>query len=88
MVEYLDNTDKKIEKGFYKIFDSDNLLYFTGKYDGSGFAIFEKENMIGEPRFFDSHLVNRLIKVDKKDVKTKLKNLKDITNWLEEKLKN
>jgi uncharacterized alpha/beta hydrolase family protein len=88
MIEYLDEDGKKLEKEFYSYPDSDNLVYFTGKYDEkTGLPIFEIETEMGNERGLPFFVVKRLYKIPKEDVREKLLELKQKTNWLEEKLK-
>ncbi|MEK6833483.1 MAG: hypothetical protein AABY32_05540 [Nanoarchaeota archaeon] len=86
MKDYFDNELKEIKKGFYKLPDSDDLFYFTGKYE-AGFAIFEKESEAGKSRLIPHTKVHNLSQVNREFVERELGNLKNKTNWLEEKLK-
>jgi hypothetical protein len=93
MANYIDNNGKKIEKGFYRENHSGNLVYFTGKYDKeTKFPVFEKENEIGNQKFFPLHVVRGLCKLNNKEIEEKLNNLKlndkkEEASWLEKKLK-
>lgn len=86
MKEYLDKEDKKIEEDFYKLPNSDNLFYFTGRYE-EGLAVFEKENEVGKTKLFPVAVVKTLCRAGSEEVKKELENLKDKVSWLEEKLK-
>jgi hypothetical protein len=87
MEKYLDSEDEKLKKGFYKYEHSNNLFYFTGKYDRrTKDPIFENEHQIGEKRRFLPITVKRLYKIQKEEVRKILQGLKDKTNWLEKKL--
>ena len=89
MIEYLDGNGKKLEKGFYKPVNLQDLVYFTGRYGEEGLPIFdtrnEGENLSSQ---LDTHLVRRLVRFSKETIHDKIKELKKQTNWLEEKLKN
>jgi len=86
MKDYFDNSFKEIKKGFYKLPNSDDLLYFTGKYEAN-LAVFEKENEIGKPRLIHHTKVHHFYRVNKEEAEKELESLKNKTNWLEEKLK-
>jgi hypothetical protein len=93
MANYIDDKGKKIEKGFYKEKTFGVFVYFTGKYNkGTGYPIFEKENEIGIDKLFPLHAVRELYKLNDKEIKAKLDNLKlnnkkDEASWLEKKLR-
>lgn len=90
--DYTDHDNKKLERGFYEILSMGHgLVYFTGEYSENGLPVFEKENAIGDKnnfkKEFDPFVTKRLLRLDKKDIKKILEELKQKTNWLEEKLK-
>ena len=87
MEEYLDDKGEKIEKGFYKSEEYNAWLYFTGKYDIEGFAIFEIEGTSRRRYSIYPNLVKQFSKINKEELKDITKEAGDITSWIEKKLK-
>jgi hypothetical protein len=88
MFDYIDNEGKTIKKGFYEYNDFNKLIYFTGKYDEAGFPIFEKEEIMGETEALPSFLVDKLSRINKREIKRRVKDLKEKINWLEKGLED
>jgi len=90
MVEFLDEDGRKlIEKEFYSYPDSDNLVYFTGKYgEKTGLPVFEMETEMGNERELPLFVVKRLYRMEKQDALLRLEELKKKTIWLEERVKD
>ena len=87
MIEYLDKEDKKLEKIFYGYDETDELFYFTGKYNKeTGLPIFEKENELGHEKELPIFVVKRLYRIAKEEAREKLRELKIKTRWLEKRI--
>jgi hypothetical protein len=84
MTDYLDNKGEKIQKGFYKWYDT--LFYFTGEYDIEEFPIFEIEGNPKQRYSLYVPLVKELSKIDKEKMKEYMKKSKEKASWIEEKL--
>jgi hypothetical protein len=87
MLEYLDDKGEKIENGFYKYEEYNAWLYFTGKYDIEGFAIFEIEGTSKRRYSIYPNLVKQLSKINKEELKEIMKEAGEVTSWIEKKLK-
>jgi hypothetical protein len=83
MVEYLDMSGKKLEKGFYYYSEMQKLWYFTGDYNKNELPIFNKE---GNVEVLGVNLIGRINKISKEEIKRKLDASKKRNEWLEEML--
>jgi hypothetical protein len=84
MTDYIDHDNNKLEKGFYKASNVDELLYFTGIYDSKELPMFDRWN--GSSTVLYSSLTRQLTKVNVKKVEEISKKSKQYSNWLENKL--
>jgi hypothetical protein len=90
MTDYLDNNNKKLEKGFYQYRPQDisqegQVWYFSGEYDSpSGKPIMKNER---DKVYFNENLTSKLRKMCKEEVESKINFLKNKTSWMEKKLK-
>jgi hypothetical protein len=90
MREYLDHNNKKLEIGFYlplMVPNDFELFYFTGNYDNDVPIFKHEEKNIEVSGQLDEYIIKRLVRVSNKSVVETIENLKNKTNWLEEKLK-
>lgn len=87
MTGYLDNENKDLRRGFYGYRGSEELIYFTGKYnEETGFPKFEKEEGLGKEVELHNFIVKTLYQVDEIVVREKIDGLKIKTKWLEKRI--
>jgi hypothetical protein len=84
MTDYFDNNNNKLEKGFYKASNVDELLYFTGKYDSKELPMFDRWD--GSSTSLYHSLTRQLSKQNIKKVEDIAKKSKQYSAWLEKKL--
>lgn len=89
MIEYRDDNHKELKEGFY-ITKRGDIKYFTGNYNKNGEPLFEHPQIKGKTISEYNYEIFRdceFNSITEEEVKKKLKNLKEKTNWLEKKLK-